>query len=138
MRPNWESEQPQRVQFQADLERLIYMSHHLVRLGQFIDWQSFEQTLGGTYHPSHGAPGISTRLMVALHYLKYQQDLTDEDVVVAWVENPYWQYFSGMSHFQHEMPIDPSSMTRWREWMGSAGAEQMLRTVIEAGIGMPR
>jgi transposase, IS5 family len=67
-----------------------------------------------TYHPTQGAPGISTRLMVALHYLKYQHDLSDEDVVAAWVENPYWQHFSGMRYFQHRMPIDASSMTRWR------------------------
>ena len=101
-----------------------------------IDWQSFEQTLGSTYHPSQGAPGISTRLMVALHYLKYQHDLSDEDVVALWVENPYWQHFSGMRHFQHRMPIDPSSMTRWRKRLGDAGAEQMLRATIEAGMKM--
>jgi IS5 family transposase len=122
--------------FQIDLEQLIDMSHPLVRLGLLIDWQSFEQTLGSTYHPSQGAPGISTRLMVALHYLKYQQDLSDEDVVALWVENPYWQHFSGMRHFQHRMPIDPSSMTRWRKRLGDAGAEQMLRATIEAGIEM--
>jgi IS5 family transposase len=77
MQPKREPEQPQRELFQIDLEQLIDMSHPLVRLGHFIDWQSFEQSLGSTYHPSHGAPGISTRLMVALHYLKYQQDLSD-------------------------------------------------------------
>src|SRR5208337_1450911 len=77
-----------------------------------------------------------TRLMVALHYLKYQQDLSDEDVVAVWVENPYWQHFSGMRHFQHQMPIDPSSMTRWRKRLGDAGAEQMRRATIEAGIAM--
>jgi IS5 family transposase len=112
------------------------MSHPLVHLGLVIDWKSFEQTLGGTYHPSQGAPGISTRLMVALHYLKYQHDLSDEDVVALWVENPYWQHFSGMRHFQHRMPIDPSSMTRWRKRLGDAGAEQMLRATIEAGMKM--
>jgi len=62
--------------------------------------------------------------MVALHYLKYQQDLSDEDVVAMWVENPYWQHFSGMRYFQHRMPIDPSSMTRWRKRLGDAGAER--------------
>ena len=62
----------------SDLEQLIDNSHPLVRLGLYIDWLSFEQTLGDTYHPRHGAPGISTRLMVALHYLKYQLDLSDE------------------------------------------------------------
>ena len=136
MQPKSQPGQPQRELFQIELEQLIDMSHPLVRLGSGMDWLSFEQTLGGTYHPTQGAPGISTRLMVALHYLKYQHDLSDEDVVAAWVENPYWQHFSGMTHFQHQMPIDPSSMTRWRKRLGAAGAEQMLRATIEAGMAM--
>jgi hypothetical protein len=74
--------------------------------------------------------------MVALHYLKYQHDLSDEDVVALWVENPYWQQFSGMRHFQHQVAIDPSSMTRRRKRLGDAGAEQMLRATIAAGIVM--
>jgi IS5 family transposase len=74
--------------------------------------------------------------MVALHYLKYQHDLSDENVVAHWVENPYWQHFSGQQFFQHQMPIEPSSMTRWRKRLGEAGAEQMLRATIETGIKM--
>src|ERR1035438_9962752 len=136
MQPKREPKQRQRELFQIDLEQLMDMSHPLVRLGLFVDWQSFEQLCGTTYHASQGAPGISTRLMVALHYLKYQLDLSDEDVVAAWVENPYWQHFGGMRYFQHRMPIDPSSMTRWRQRLGEAGAEQMLRATIEAGIAM--
>ena len=136
MRPKSEPKQPQRELFQIDLEQLIDMSHSLVRLGQYIDWEAFEATLGASYHPALGAPGISTRLMVALHYLKYQADLSDEDVVSVWVENPYWQHFSGERYFQHSMPIDPSSMTRWRKRLGEAGAEQMLRATIEAGMKM--
>jgi IS5 family transposase len=88
MRPKREPKQPQREMFQIDLEQLIDMSHPLVRLGLLIDWSSFEQTLGSTYHPSQGAPGISTRLMVALHYLKYQLDLSDEDVVARGLKIP--------------------------------------------------
>ena len=136
MRPMREQDQPQREMFQIDLEQLIDMSHPLVGLGRCIDWPSFEQTMGSTYHPTHGAPGIATRLMVALHYLKYQLDLSDEDVVAAWVENPYWQHFSGERYFQHRAPIDASSMTRWRQRLGEAGAEQMLRATIETGIKM--
>ena len=136
MRPKSAPKQPQRELFQIDLEQLIDMSHALVRLGQYMDWETFETTLGGTYHPTQGAPGIATRLMVALHYLKYQADLSDEDVVAAWVENPYWQHFSGERSFQHNMPIDPSSMSRWRKRLGEAGAEQMLRATIETGMKM--
>ncbi len=121
MRPKREAEQPQRELFQIDLEQLIDLSHPLVRLGLVIDWSSFEQMLGSTYHPSQGAPGLSTRLMVALHYLKYQLDLSDEDVVAAWVENPYWQHFSGMKYFQHQVPIDPSSMNALAPAVGRCG-----------------
>jgi transposase, IS5 family len=136
MGPHREPKQPQREMFQVDLEQLIDMQHPLVLLGQCIDWSCLEATLGATYHPSQGAPGLRTRLMVALHYLKYQHDLSDEDVVAVWVENPYWQHFSGERCFQHRLPIDPSSMTRWRKRQGEAGAEQMLRATIEAGMRM--
>ena len=136
MRPKSEPKHPQRELFQAELEQIIDLHHPLVRLGMCIDWVSFDEALGTTYHPTQGAPGISTRLMVALHYLKYQHDLSDENVVLHWVENPYWQHFSGERYFQHRVPVDASSMTRWRQRLGEAGAEQMLRATIETGIEM--
>jgi IS5 family transposase len=109
MRPKREPEQPQRELFQIELEQLIDMHHPLVQLGMRIDWASFEDALDATYHPTQGVPGISTRLMAALHYLKYQHDLSDENVVAAWVENPYWQHFSGQRTFQHRAPARPGN-----------------------------
>jgi len=81
--------------------------------------------------------------MVALHYLKYSCDLSDEEVVGGWVENPYWQYLSGMKFFEHELPIHPSSMTRWRKRIGEGGMEEMLqetpgnRPAYESGENQP-
>ena len=57
-------------------------------------------------------------------------------MVARWVQNPYWQYFSGHQFSEHELPIDPSSMTRWRKRLGEAGAETMLKATIEAGVAM--
>ena len=75
-----------------------------------MDWARLEEVFGGLYCADNGAPAESTRLMVALHYLKFSYDLSDEDVVAGWVENPYWQYLSGMKYFEHRRPIDPSTM----------------------------
>ena len=72
--------------------------------------------------------------MVALHCLKYSFNLSNENVVEAWFENPYWQNLSGMKYVEHEPPIDPSSMTRWRKRIGDAGAEEMLKETIAAGL----
>ena len=74
--------------------------------GGEIDWQSFDEHFGAYYRGGKGRPAISTRLMVSLHYLKYTHNLSDEAVVRGWVENPYWQYLSGMEFFCHEPPID--------------------------------
>jgi len=120
--------------FRIELSRIIDAGHGLVKLSKVVGWQRLEALFGATYCLDNGRPGVSTRLMVALHYLKYTHNLSDEEVVDAWVENPYWQYFSGMKWFEHKPPIDPSSMTRWRRRIGDAGAEELLKETIEAGL----
>ena len=114
--------------------QIIDPGHGLVKLGNVVDWDRLEEVFGSTYCPDNGRPAISTRLMVALHYLKYTHNLSDDDVVAGWVENPYWQHFSGMKWFEHKVPIHPSSMSRWRKRIGDAGAEQLLKQTIEAGL----
>ncbi len=54
-------------------------------------------------------------MMVGLHILKHMFDLSDEEVCERWVYDPYFQYFCGQTYFQHALPIDRSSMTRWRD-----------------------
>ena len=113
---------------------MINPVHSLVKLSKAIDWAGLDETFGSTFCPETGRPAISTRLMVALHYFKYTFDLSDEDVLAGWVENPYWQYFSGMKYFEHKLPIHPSSMSRWRKRIGDSGAEELLKKTIEAGL----
>jgi transposase, IS5 family len=115
------------------LNGLVNPKHPLVILSHEIQWQAFDEAFG-VHYSELGRPGISTRLMVALHYLKYQHDLSDEAVVAQWLENPYWQYFSGMTFFEHELPLDPSSMTKWRKRIGEKGAELLLKETLSAGL----
>jgi IS5 family transposase len=115
------------------LNGMVNPKHPLVILSHEIHWQGFEEAFG-VHYSELGRPGISTRLMVALHYLKYQHDLSDEGVVAQWLENPYWQYFSGMTFFEHELPLDPSSMTKWRKRIGDKGAELLLKETLAAGL----
>jgi IS5 family transposase len=98
-----------------------------------MDWQAFVRAFGGLY-AENGRPGISTRLMVGLHYLKHAYGVSDEEVVRRWVENPYWQYFCGEEFFQHRLPIDPSGMTRFRHRIGEAGCETLLAMTVDAGL----
>ena len=120
--------------FRTELSKVINLNHPMVRLSKAVDWDRLDEVFGRTYCPDNGRPAISTRLMVALHYLKYTFNLSDEDVVEGWVENPYWQYLSGMKYFEHKPLLDPSSMTRWRKRVKESGAEELLKEVISAGL----
>ena len=127
--------------------------HPLVKLAQQIDWRSFDEHFGTYYSEGTGRPATSTRLMVSPHYLKYTHDLSDEAVVRGWVENPYWQYLSGMEFFCHEPPVNPSGMSRWRSRVGgrgrgaseaddrggiACGGHQAQHELLEALVGGPR
>lgn len=64
-------EEPQRELFRVELTSMIDMRHGLVKLAKAVDWDRLDEVFGATYCPDNGRPGVSTRLMVALHYLKY-------------------------------------------------------------------
>jgi len=125
---------PQGSLFQVELAKIVDLSHPLVVLGGQIDWSSFENALGASFCECNGAPGKPVRLMVGLHYLKHAFNLSDELVVERWRENPYWQHFCGMKYFEHEQPIHPTSMTRWRKKVGEDGMETLLAETVAAGL----
>ena len=119
--------------FRERLDAIIDMNHNLVRLAGLIPWSDFDEAFGKHYKPL-GRPAKSTRLMVGLHYLKHMYDLSDEEAVERWVENPYWQYVCGYEFFQHRFPIDPSTMTRWRKRIGPEGMEKVLAATVDVAV----
>ena len=120
--------------FKVELETIINPDHELVRLAGQIDWTFFERELGEHFCEHNGAPAKPVRLMVGLHFIKHTFNLSDEQTVLRWVENPYWQLFCGMRFFEHTLPIDSSSMTRWRKLIGEKGAEGLLAESIATGL----
>ena len=118
--------------FQQPLTELINLNHPLVKLADLIDWTSFETRWSAFFPSSTGRPASSPRLIAGLLYLQHTFAYSDEELVWAWVENPYWQHFCGETYFRHEPPINPSSMTRWRQRIGEEGVESLLSETIEA------
>lgn len=116
--------------FKVRLEEIINKAHPLVKLSESINWKSLEENLSGKYSEKMGAPGKEIRLMVGLQYLKYMYNESDEMIVQKFVENPYYQYFCGNEYFEHTLPIDSSSMTRFRKRMGSETIEELFKETV--------
>jgi IS5 family transposase len=92
MKPKKSSQnERQKDLFRSSLANIIDPNHAFVKLARVVEWNRLDENFGSTYCLDNGRPGVSTRLMVALHYLKYTHNLSDEQVVAVWVENPYWQ-----------------------------------------------
>ncbi len=115
------------------LVEMIDPRHELVKLADLIDWEFFEREWAGFFPSATGRPATSPRLIAGLMYLQHAFNLSDEAVVARWVENPYYQHFTGERFFQHRPPIDPSSLVRWRKRIGEEGVEWLLSKTIEAG-----
>lgn len=117
--------------FRSSLEQILNKRHPLYVLANKIDWSRFDKSFGELFVQRQGRPGLPTRLVVGLHYLKHAYNESDESVVARLLENPYWQYFCGFKQFQHELPIDPSSLTRWRKRLGPDKIEELFSAAID-------
>jgi IS5 family transposase len=113
----------------ADLLDQLNPKHPLLQLSKQIDWSVFDEEFSPLY--SHlGKPSKHIRLMVGLSILKHMEDLSDEVLVQRWVQNPYYQAFTGEVEFQWKLPCDPTSLTKFRNRIGSTGHEKILAVSI--------
>lgn len=120
--------------FRQELVNLVDLRHELCVLADKIDWKVLQERFGGLYAAGVGRPGHPIRLMVGLQLLKYLRKLSDEELVAQWVENPYWQYFCGEQYFRHDLPIDSSLMTGFRQRIGADGCEGILGLTVQTGL----
>ena len=136
MKPRAVNQSPQEDLFRSRLEEIINLKHELVKLSQSIDWNYLDSKLS-SFYSTEGRPAIQSRLMIGLHLLKYMHALSDESVCEQWVENPYFQYFCGEAYFQHQFPIERSSMTHFRKRVGEAFCvslvQESLKTAFDLG-----
>jgi IS5 family transposase len=117
--------------FRSALVNLVDRRHPLVRLAGLIDWERFAAAFGTLYRDG-GRPGLPTRLMVGLHLLKHMDGLSDDAVCARFLDSPYVQLFCGETHFGHALPLDRSSMTRWRQRIGAEQLETLLAETLAA------
>lgn len=99
-------------------------------LAQAIPWAELEREFGRHYAPGAGRPGLPVRLMVGLLLLKQMEDLSDEKVVLAFKQNPYFQVFCGLTEFSAKPPCDSSELTHFRKRIGAEGMDLIFKMSV--------
>jgi len=119
--------------FKVQLKRLVNPNHELCILSQELDWLGLEDALKD-YYSENGRLAIPIRTMVGMLYLKHLFNESDESVVARWIENPYWQFFTGEQYFQNTQPFDPSDFVHFRKRMGEDGMELCMSFTVKLHV----
>ncbi len=139
---------------------MIDLRHPLAVLSTHMPWQEIEASLAGViarkvkagrkvedidlFGPvvkvsgggvsNAGRPRLPMRLMVSLLYLKHTYNLSDEELVVAWSENVYYQFFSGREYYEPKAPCDFTLISKFRKLIGEEGVEELLAKTITVAV----
>ena len=147
--------------FRARLDHMIDLRHPLCVLASRMPWQQIEASVSHLFMrkaraavampdldlfgeapvvvsraSKAGRPRVPLRVMIALLYLKYAFNESDEGVVDRWAETPTWQFFSGQTHFEHRRPCDATTLVKFRQLLGDEGVEELLAQTINAAVEM--
>ncbi len=86
-----------------------------VLLAKQIPWAVVEAAYAHQFsQEDRGSPAQSSRLALGALILKARLGVTDRELVEQIAENPYLQYFLGLTTYQHEAPFHHSLLTTFR------------------------
>lgn len=102
----------------------------LIVLADSFPWSKIEDELQ-QYYAGIGRPPKPIRLMVGLLLLKQLENLSDENVVLQFKRNPYYQYFCGYDEYQPALPCHPTELVKFRNRIGKEGFEYIFKMSVE-------
>jgi len=102
----------------------------LIVLADNLPWSKLENQLQ-KYYTGIGRPPKPIRLMVGLLLLKQLENLSDENVVLQWKRNPYYQYFCGFNEYTPTMPCHPTELVKFRDRITKEGMEAIFKMSVE-------
>ena len=86
-----------------------------VIMAELIPWSEFEEEYAENFSENMGAIAKPFRMALGSLIIKEKLRISDRETVEQIKENPYLQYFLGMSSYSNEAPFDVSLMVYFRE-----------------------
>lgn len=104
-----------------------------VVLANLIPWDKVEDIyVRSLKDTTQGNKAVSARMALGSLLIKERMGLSDEETVEQIKENPYLQYFIGLSEFQQKAPFDSSLMTHFRKHFDASIINQVNEWMVEA------
>lgn len=122
--------------FEFSFEGKLKEDNRWVIMASFIPWSEFEDEYSSSFSIEMGAPAKPFRMALGALIIKEKLGASDRETVEQIKENPYLQYFIGMSSYSNEAPFDASMLVHFRERISAELVnkvnQQMVKKMLEA------
>jgi Transposase domain (DUF772) len=98
-----------------ELEGRLSSDNRWVMMAKLIPWSEFESEYASLFSQEMGAPAKSFRMALGSLIIKEKLGTSDIETVEQIRENPYLQYFIGLSSYSNEAPFDGSMLSHFRQ-----------------------
>jgi transposase, IS5 family len=123
-------EQPSNQRENFELEGQLSPSNRWVIMAQLIPWADFEEEYAQLFSQEMGAPAKSFRMALGSLIIKEKLGTSDVETVEQIRENPYLQYFIGLSSYSKDVPFDPSMLSHFRQRIGIDVVNQINESMV--------
>ncbi len=120
----------QKSLFSGTFMEMLDSNDSLIVLADNYPWSKLEDYLQ-QFYTGIGRPPKPIRLMVGLLLLKQLENLSDENIVLQFKRNPYYQYFCGRSDYTPQEPCHPTELVKFRNRIGKEGFEYIFKLSVE-------
>jgi hypothetical protein len=123
------------AEFDWPFQSALDENNRWVKMSRCIPWDELSEGYYQSLSVRQGRPAKDARLVIAAVIIKHKLCLSDQETVAQIQENPYLQYFVGLSGYQMEAPFAPSLLVEIRKRMGQEVFEHFHSAIIEAVEG---
>ncbi len=107
--------EPTPENFELPFSRKLSPDNRWLIMAELIPWAEFEAEYAEKFSEKMGAPAKPFRMALGALIIKEKLGISDRETVEQIKENPYLQYFVGMSNYSNEAPFEASMMVYFRE-----------------------
>lgn len=104
--------------FDLPFEGQLSENNRWVIMAKIIPWAEFEDEYAQNFTCSTGAPAKPFRMALGALIIKERLGTSDAPTVEQIRENPYLQYFLGLSGYSNAAPFDSSMLVHFRQRIG--------------------
>jgi hypothetical protein len=101
--------------FELSPQARLSPDNRWVIMANLIPWEEFEEEYAQNFDEEMGAPAKLFRMALGALIIKEKLGTSDRETVEQIKENPYLQYFLGMSAYSNEEPFDATMLVNFRK-----------------------